>query len=116
MTARKSQPQTEPQASQPLLSESSTQRMTWERQIQNAEDEKRLIDLQRESLVRINDVTRREADAMFNATMETATKVRDRAISDADSITSQGIIALDERTADLDKIIAGLTAAVGASE
>lgn len=68
MTARKP-PKPEVPATQPLLSESSTQRIAWERQIKDAQDEKRLIELQRESLVRINDVLKREAYDICEATI-----------------------------------------------
>ena len=103
-------------ATQPLLSESSTQRMAWERKIKDAEDEKGLIDFQRQILVRINETLIFEAGSVFKATVAIAEKAMDRSVSDADSIMSQGVIALDERMADLDKVIAGLTAAIGASE
>jgi len=103
-------------ANQPLLSESSTQRMAWARQIQDAQDEKGLIDFQRESLARINETAHYEAKSVLAVTIEAAEKSMERATDDADAIMRAGIAALDQRTADLDKVIAGLTAAVGASE
>ncbi len=114
MTNRKPKTVEQP-ATQPLLSESSTQRLTWIRQISDAEDEKSLIDIQRESVSRVNDAVRTEALAVYEATCATARKAADRALADGDAIMSQGIIALDQRTADLDKVIAGLQAALSAT-
>lgn len=103
-------------STQPLVRESSTQRMAWVREIQNARDEQGLIDEQRESLIRIFDFTAQEAMTIYNATCETAGSVRNRSIADAESIKTAGLKVLDARYDDLEKVVAGLSAAVGASE
>jgi len=102
-------------ATRPLYQESDLQRVAWQRQIRDAEDEKAMIDEQRESLARINGVTKDEAQRIYDARMHAAREAMDRETSDADKIMTAGVAALDQRTADLDKVIAGLTAAVGAS-
>lgn len=103
-------------ATQPLLSDSSIQRMVWTRQRQDAEDEMGLISEQKESLYRTRMHTHEEALKVCDARIEAAKRAMGRAIDDADAIMKAGVKALDERNADLEKVIAGLSAAVGASE
>lgn len=102
-------------ATRPLYLESEIQRMSWQRQVRDAEDEKGMIDEQRESLARINAVTKDEAQRIYDARMRTAREAMDREAADADKIMAAGVTALDQRTADLDKVIFGLTAAMQAS-
>lgn len=103
-------------ATRPLYQESDLQRVAWLRQIQDANDEKGLIEEQKESLVRINTLMKDEAQRIYDARVSTAREAMNRESSDADKIMKAGVHALDQRSADLDKVISGLTAAVGASE
>ena len=103
-------------ATRPLYQESNLQRVTWLRQIQDANDEKGLIEAQKESLLRKYDFMRDEAQRIYDARISIAREAQDREVSDADKIMKAGIQALDQRHADLDKVVSGLTAAVGASE
>jgi len=103
-------------ATRPLYQESNLQRVTWLRQIQDANDEKGLIEEQKESLLRKYDFMRDEAQRIYDARISIAREAQDREVSDADKIMKAGIQALDQRHADLDKVVSGLTAAVGASE
>jgi len=103
-------------ATRPLYQESNLQRVTWLRQIQDANDEKGLIEEQKESLLRKYDFMRDEAQRIYDARISIAREAQDREVSDADKIMKAGIQALDQRHADLNKVVSGLTAAVGASE
>lgn len=103
-----------PQA--PLVLESSVQRSEWLRQIEDAKAERELIAQQRESLLRINVLQKDEAENIWKARINAAASSKDRAFSDADAVMKGGLEVLDTRDADLEKVIAGLSAAVGASE
>lgn len=103
-----------PQA--PLVTESSVQRSEWLRQIEDAKAERELIAQQRESLFRINVFHKDEAEKICEARVSSARALKDRAFSDADGLLQTSVGVLDTRDADLEKVIAGLSAAVGASE
>lgn len=107
---------TELPATRPVLVESESQRIAWRRQINDARDEQQLILEQTESLRRINAATKTEAQHIRDARIAAADHALDREISDADKIMGASIEALDRRRADLDKVVAGLEAAMGASE
>lgn len=103
-------------ATRPLLVETDVERISWRRKIKDSEDEKALIEEQKESLRRINAAVRDEAERIHDARVSAAFSAREREFSDADKLMAAGIEALDRRSSDLDRTVAGLTAALGASE
>lgn len=99
----------------PAIVESSTERLGWKRSIDNALDERGLIDEQIASAERTNAATKKEAVAVRDARINYANQAMDREYADADKILAATIQSLHARQVDLDRIIAGLSAAIDAS-
>lgn len=102
-------------ATLPAIVESDAQRLTWTRDIQNARDERALIDEQIQSAERICGATKTEAVAVRDARINYANQAMDREYADADKILAATATNLRHRQADLDRVIKGLSAAVDAS-
>lgn len=100
----------------PVIQESDAERLVWTRGIADAQDEQGLIDAQIASAERLMQAARREAADIFKATVEVAEKVEARAGADADRVYDATVEALQRRRADLDRKVAGLRAALDASE
>lgn len=98
----------------PAIVESSTHRLAWTRDIQNARDERALIDEQIASAERTAAVTKSEAVAVRDARINYANQAMEREYADADKILAANTANLRHRQSDLDRIIAGLGAAVDA--
>ena len=99
----------------PVIVESATQRLTWHRDIQNAKDERALIDEQIASAERTNAATKTEAVAVRDARVNYANAAMDREYADADKILVATTTNLRTRQTDLDRVISGLSAAIDAS-
>lgn len=102
-------------ATLPAIVESATQRLTWTRDIQNARDERALIDEQIQSAERICAAAKTEAVAVRDARINYANQAMDREYADADKILAATTTNLRHRQSDLDRVIKGLSAAVNAS-
>lgn len=99
----------------PAIVESATRRLAWQREIQDAKDERDLINAQLQSAERIADGTKREATAVRDARIDYANQAMDREYADADKILAATTTNLRHRQADLDRVINGLGAAMSAS-
>lgn len=102
-------------ATLPAIVESATQRLTWNRDIQNARDERALIDEQIQSAERICAATKVEAVSVRDARINYANQAMDREYADAEKILAATTTNLRNRQADLDRVINGLGAALNAS-
>lgn len=99
----------------PALIESHTQRLTWQRQVADLNDERGLIDQQIASAERIHGGVCSEAQAIQYRRVQAAQNACDRAVDDADAILDATRSALQQRQADLDRTLAGLQAALDAT-
>ncbi len=99
----------------PAIVESATQRLGWNRDIQNARDERALIDEQIKSAERICAATKTEAIAVRDARVNYADAAMEREHADADKILTATTTNVRHRQADLDRVINGLGAAINAS-
>jgi hypothetical protein len=100
----------------PAILESATQRLTWKREIQNADDEIALIREQVQSAERINMMARTEAEIIHAARVKHADAALDREYTDAGKVLAATRASLEDRISDLERMKAGLTAAVGATD
>ena len=99
----------------PAIVQSSAQRLSWQREIMNARDERDLIDAQIQSAERTCAATKTEAVSVHDARVTYANSAMDREFEDADKILAATSQALRNRQSDLDRVIAGLGAAIDAS-
>lgn len=102
-------------ATLPAIVESASRRLAWQREIQDAKDERDLIDAQLQSAERIAEATKREATTVRDARIEYANQAMDREYADADKILAATTANLRNRQSDLDRVISGLGAAMSAS-
>lgn len=106
---------TELPSTMPAVVESSSQRLAWQREIANVQDERAMIDEQIASAHRTFDNIQSEANEVCAARIRYAHTACEREHADAAKILTATTAALETRQADLDRIIAGLSAAVDAS-
>lgn len=99
----------------PAVVESTVARVTWQRELADAKDERSMIDAQIESARRVHLVTRLEGTAVCEGRIDTARRAEERAHKDADDLLTVTVESLRDRQVDLDKKIAGYEAALGAS-
>lgn len=98
----------------PAIVQSSAQRLSWQREIMNASDERDLIDAQIQSAERTCATTKTEAVSVRDARITYANSAMDREFEDADKILAATSTALRARQSDLGRVIAGLGAALDA--
>ena len=108
-------PTTELPTTKPAVVESSAHRLQWQREINNARDERALIDEQIASAERTCEHQKSEATITRDARITYANAAMDREYSDAEKIREATARSLRNRQADLDRVISGLSAAVDAS-
>lgn len=102
-------------ATMPAIVESTSERLGWNRSIENARDERTLIDEQIASAGRTAEATKAEATAVRDARFNYANSAMDREYADADKILAATTESLRARQRDIDRVIAGLSAAINAS-
>jgi len=102
-------------ANRPVLLESAGHAVVWQRERLNAIDERELIDAQIASATRTRDNTIAEATSVRDARIATADRAMEREVDDATEIFTATVGALQSRQSDLDRVIAGLSAAIDAS-
>jgi len=107
---------TELPTTRPAVNEASTQRLAWQRQIADLNDERGLVDAQIESAQRTFASVSKEAANMCQLRVDTARKAEARELEDGRKVLDATEQALRGRQAEIDKMLAGLTAAMGASE
>lgn len=115
MTRRIATTKTAEPAAMPVIVESSAQRLAWQRDMQNARDERDLIDAQIHSAERTAVATKTEATAIRDARINYANSAMDREYADAEKILAATTASLRNRQFDLDRVITGLGAAINAS-
>ena len=102
-------------ASKPAVVESTVARVTWQRELADAKDERSMIEAQIESANRVHANTYDEAQRICDDRVEYALRARSRATADADNMLTVTVESLRDRQVDIDKKIAGYEAALGAS-
>lgn len=99
----------------PAVVESTVARVTWQREMADAKDERSLIDAQIESARRVRDHTVAEGQSVCDDRVNYALRAQERVKTDADEMLRVTEESLRDRQMDLDKKIAGYEAALGAS-
>lgn len=99
---------TEVPATRPVLIDSEVLRLDLSRKLANTGDEIEFVNVQIESAARVCDFAKTEAQSVFHAEYEAATKRKERAEADAERIMKSTIDDLTRRRADLAKAAAGL--------
>ena len=100
--------------SAPLILESSTQYMAWQRDLAALNGEIEVLNAQQESARRIHAVTLEQAQAVFDAKVYQADQEQAAARLDADKVLAATAEMVNRRRADLEKVLDGHLAALGA--
>lgn len=99
----------------PVVNESASHRLVWKREIQNAQDERELIEYQIESAGRVCQNSKDEAVRIRDARISYANSAMDREYADAEKILAAATANLRSRQNDLGRVIDGFEAAIDAS-